>query len=574
MFNQLAILWHKFKKFKLFLGPKVWLYFIITVFFGICWFFVDLSFIYVIQIFLISLGLFEQNKTLISNFLNFTPINGVIFLCLFGFLRSILSGARYYVTGILAQEFALKNRSRIMEVALTKENYQESSAETLSLYGERIGSACNIVTNVGQLIITCMAICLYFGMGLFFSPTIFLIGVVFFILFVLPLKLIDSKIENSGKGVSETATKAYYILLLGIKNKFYLRLTDMIETELRKGLEKLQLTYKFYLTYYRYSSLKNCTPMFVGTVVIGFLTFIGVTYIHTPAIQLLSIFYVFLRLGQMIADSNAFLSEIRLHYPSFLLLVNFLDQNKETFTKKTSTARHEFNDLFKIEMQDVSFGYNSEKKIIDGLSFVVKKGDILLIKGPSGVGKSTVLALTAGILSPFNGRVLINDLSLENIKTNLPDLIGYVGPDPFIIPGTIRENLFYGNPKLHKTDDEIWEVLDLAECSAFVQHLEGSIEHYLSELTPLSTGQKQRLALARALLRNPKLYIFDEATANLDQSTESKIKDLIKRVSTESITFIISHKDTFDDISTTSLFLTQGQHSLEPGGNLLTNSRA
>jgi ABC-type bacteriocin/lantibiotic exporter with double-glycine peptidase domain len=181
------------------------------------------------------------------------------------------------------------------------------------------------------------------------------------------------------------------------------------------------------------------------------------------------------------------------------------------------------------------------------LDFQVVPGDLLLIKGPSGSGKSTLLMNLLGLVSPTEGEVLINGTPAHKVRGSLSEAIGYVGPEPYMIQGSLKENLLFGH--LHPDsvgEEQLKEALRIAELS----DLAVDLNRKFAEQTPLSTGQKQRIAIARALVRKPRVLILDEATANLDLPTESKIIQALSGYFSECLTVVISHRASFDSRAT------------------------
>ena len=198
-----------------------------------------------------------------------------------------------------------------------------------------------------------------------------------------------------------------------------------------------------------------------------------------------------------------------------------------------------------LEFRSVSFKHQTAKhKAIDGISFLVRKGETIAFVGPSGSGKTTLMKLLVGLYRPQEGRILYNEL--DETKINFNDLrkqIGFVTQDTQLFSGTIKENLMFVNPEA--TEDDLREVLSKASCDKLLVRAEKGLDTMIGEGgLKLSGGEKQRLSIARALLRNPHVLIFDEATSALDSLTEEDITKTIREVSSEGnqVTILIAHR--------------------------------
>jgi ATP-binding cassette subfamily B protein len=183
-------------------------------------------------------------------------------------------------------------------------------------------------------------------------------------------------------------------------------------------------------------------------------------------------------------------------------------------------------------------------KAIDDISFDVKVGETIAFVGPSGSGKSTLMKLLVGLYRPQEGKILYN--SLDETEIHFDDLrkqIGFVTQDTNLFSGTIRENLMFVNPAA--TEDQLDDVLKKASCTGLISRAEKGLDTMIGEGgLKLSGGEKQRISIARALLRKPHLLIFDEATSALDSITEEEITDTIRDLSSqkEQITVLIAHR--------------------------------
>ena len=203
------------------------------------------------------------------------------------------------------------------------------------------------------------------------------------------------------------------------------------------------------------------------------------------------------------------------------------------------------NNIETLAFQGVSFKHQTaSQKAIDGISFNVNVGETIAFVGPSGSGKSTLMKLLVGLYRPQEGKILYNGLDETEIHfDDLRKQIGFVTQDTNLFSGTIRENLVFVNPAA--TETELNEVLEKASCTNLVKRAENGLDTMIGEGgLKLSGGEKQRLSIARALLRKPHLLIFDEATSALDSLTEEEITETIREISSRKgqITILIAHR--------------------------------
>lgn len=193
----------------------------------------------------------------------------------------------------------------------------------------------------------------------------------------------------------------------------------------------------------------------------------------------------------------------------------------------------------------VGFQHRTAKtKAIEDIRFSAQKGDTIAFVGPSGSGKTTLVKLLVGLYRPQEGKILYNDIDSEKIDIDeLRTQIGFVTQDTQLFAGTIKENLLFVNP--HATDEEIIGVLKKSACQNLLARSDNGINTVIGEGgMKISGGEKQRLSIARALLRHPKLIVFDEATSSLDSITEEEITQTIQQVAVgkEHITVMIAHR--------------------------------
>lgn len=201
--------------------------------------------------------------------------------------------------------------------------------------------------------------------------------------------------------------------------------------------------------------------------------------------------------------------------------------------------------ITKLEFQDVNFKHQTAKhNAIEKISFDVNVGETIAFVGPSGSGKSTLVKLLVGLYKPLSGHIFYNGNPETAIDLDkLREQIGLVTQDTQLFSGTIRENLLFVAPKA--TDEECIEVLNKAACQSLLARADKGLDSVIGEGgVKVSGGEKQRLSIARALLRRPSLLVFDEATSALDSITEEEISKTVRDVSKskQHITILVAHR--------------------------------
>jgi len=198
-----------------------------------------------------------------------------------------------------------------------------------------------------------------------------------------------------------------------------------------------------------------------------------------------------------------------------------------------------------LAFEGVTFKHNSSRaNALKGISFTAVLGETIAFVGPSGAGKTTLVKLLVGLYTPQEGRIYYNGIPNDQIDFDeLRGQIGFVTQDTQLFAGSIRENLLFVNP--NATDEECLDVLNKAASQSLLARADKGLDTVIGEGgVKVSGGEKQRLSIARALLRHPRLLIFDEATSSLDSLTEEEINETIRDVSSkmDHVTILIAHR--------------------------------
>jgi len=241
-----------------------------------------------------------------------------------------------------------------------------------------------------------------------------------------------------------------------------------------------------------------------------------------------------------------------------------LDVNQEV--KDAADARPLAAGPGEVRFENVSFGYDPRRPILDGVSFTVPPGKTVAIVGPSGAGKSTIARLLFRFYDPNAGRITIDGQDLRELtQLSLRAAIGVVPQDTVLFNDSIRYNVRYGRPDA--SDAEVEEAARLARIDRFIAELPDGWDTRVGERgLKLSGGEKQRVAIARTILKQPRILLFDEATSALDSGTEQEIQASLDQVSVDRTTLVIAHRLS-TVVGADEIVVLDGGHIAERGGH-------
>lgn len=257
------------------------------------------------------------------------------------------------------------------------------------------------------------------------------------------------------------------------------------------------------------------------------------------------------------ADLVVYILYINIFLQPIEKLVNFTEQyqkglsgfdrflevmNTNPDVKDKKDAKELKNPNGDIVFKDVSFGYDNENTILEGINMVIEAGKTVAIVGPSGSGKTTFCNIIPRFYEINKGEVTISDENIQNLKlVSLRQNIGTVQQDVYIFGGTIKDNIAYGD--VSATDEQIIKAAKQANAHEFIMGLENGYNTYVGERgIKLSGGQKQRISIARVFLKNPPILILDEATSALDNESEKYIQKSLDELSKNRTSIVIAHR--------------------------------
>lgn len=304
--------------------------------------------------------------------------------------------------------------------------------------------------------------------------------------------------------------------------------------------------YKYWSKYIKLSFLKN-----LPSAMLNFLFFSGIAllviilyYIYQDRflfiIPLIGTFvFSALKVLPRLSNISTQYMSIMDNWPNLEIIYRFL---KDSRYHNIRNGKRSFDVLTSdIVFNNVGFSYDPDQKLIESINLTIKRNKVTALVGHSGSGKSTIVSLLLRYYDITKGSILINgyDLREYNLESILYK-VGYVSQDTFIYNTTIRENISFGGKY---SDDQIIESAKKANIHSYIISLPEGYDSIVGDQgLKLSGGEKQRIAIARALVRNPEILVLDEATSNLDNESEAIVQESINRVSENITTFIVAHR--------------------------------
>ena len=401
-----------------------------------------------------------------------------------------------------------------------------------------IASFVNVlfVSLIGFIFVAVYAIHIYWGIAVAFLVTVPIIAGLSFALskkIKKIQKVIVSETTMLAGSTTESLRNIELVKSLGLADQEIGRLNTTTDKILKLELKKLRYLRSL-------SFIQGTVINFVRTSILFFLMYLlfvkTITFGEFFSLYIYS-FYIF---GPL-QDIGTLIGTYREAEASLVNFEKLLSSAPETEPENP----HALGPVTKLSFNNVSFKYASASDYaLESISYDVSRGETVAFVGPSGSGKSSLVKLLVGLYTPTSGEVLYNDVSHDElIKQELRTQIGFVTQETQLFAGTIRDNLRFVYP--NATDEQCLSALEKAQCKTLLVRGKQGLDTIIGEGgMKLSGGEKQRLSIARSLLREPNILVFDEATSSLDSLTEEEITKTIRDVSHVSshITILIAHR--------------------------------
>jgi len=457
-----------------------------------------------------------------------------IVLFIFGYLKNKVKNE--YERNLKDQLFARIFSAQWPYLLKQKQGYLET------IFNVDIIRTAATIETLSSIIITITGLLMYFLVAVNISQAVTAMTMVFtftgFFVFKPLISLVRSVSQKSIKvqketihHISESAT--------GIKLIKILRAEEPVVAISRlfsKEYEKLQN---------KAAILQQLSTVFIKPLSVIFVSFILMfAYYYTSynVGVLIAIVYLVQQMFSYVQNLQTSAHTLNDRVPYIRAVLDYKKEIDEAQEKFNQAKGRPFVFSESISFHNVVFSYTSHRKILDGVSFAIPKGTTAGFIGESGAGKTTVFDLITHLFQPESGEILIDSIDIKEIKLgDLRNAIGYVSQDLFLLSGSIADNIrFYD---LSITDEQIIDAAKKAHILDFVETLPEKFNTLVGERgVELSVGQRQRIIIARALVRNPQILLLDEATSALDNESESYIRETIARLKGKTTILIIAHR--------------------------------
>ncbi len=492
----------------------------------------------------------DESKNILNNAVDFLTNNAsnfnLFFICLIGLyvLQAIIQFLRGYIISLISKKIDLRLMipyyDHIIDLPMSAVSTRKTG-EYLSRFSdadavrEAISGATLTLILDSLMVIAC-------GIILFLENAIlFYISFIVIFLYAVIILFYKKPLANINRGVMENNARVQSFLKESIDGIETVKANNIENVVKNKNSSKFNrfigAVFKNNIISTSQDSICDLIEL-VGTIIILWVGFGMVLANHVTIGSLITFYALLAYFTQPIKN----LISLQPMMQTAIIAAERLNDILDIPVENKNTKKNLDISLESISFSNVDFRYGNHELVLKNISLDIKKGEKIAIVGESGCGKTTLAKLLLKFYEPENGKISIDGSDLSLVSTDkIRNIVSYIDQNTFLFSDTVKNNLILGCDEI--TDQEIVNACKAAKADVFIQNLPIGYDTFLDENGKnLSGGQRQRLDIARALLRKPKLIIFDEATSNLDTITESAIKDTIFNLNKEITCIIIAHR--------------------------------
>ena len=462
-------------------------------------------------------------------------------------ISALITICNSYLISKLSSSFAKELRSKVVKKVMSFSNEEFESLSASSL----ITRTTNDIQQIQTLIVMLMRVVVYapiIGIGAFLkvkdSSMAWVIGVALVAILTVILVLFFVAVPNFKK-VQELLDRVNLVsreILTGLPVIRAFATEKYEEKRFDKANKDLT---KVNLFVNKVMSVMMPTMMFIMNAICILIIWVGADRIDNATIQIGDLMAL-IQYSMQIIMAFLMISMVSIMMPRALVSIKRIAEvlNKEiTIKDPIKPKKFDKSVKGKVEFRDVYFRYpDAEEDVLRNINFVVEKGQTIAFIGSTGSGKSTLINLVARFFDVTGGKILVDDCDIKDVRIkDLREKIGFVPQKGVLFSGTIASNLKLGNEKL--SDIEMKRVAEISQSLEFIDKKEEKFNSSISQGgTNVSGGQKQRLAIARAIAKNPEIYIFDDSFSALDFKTDAKLRKALKEYTKDSTILIVAQR--------------------------------
>ncbi|EAL1942130.1 ABC transporter ATP-binding protein [Campylobacter coli] len=492
---------------------------------------------------------FDRNKYLISlkEYLNIPVFEIIVYfgvgLIVFYVFRALLNAYYFHLLARFSKgryhAIAYKVFSKFLNINYEKFTQKNQSEILKSITGE-VYNLSTMISSFLLLMSEIFVVLLLYALMLLINYKITLFLSIFMVLnaFIL-VKILSPIIKKAGVRREEAMKNFFEILNTNLNNFKFIKLKTKEDGVLSLFKAQSEAFSKANITNESVAAVPRIYLEGIGFCVLVFIVVFLVFKNQSDISGILATISIFvLALYRLMPSANRIITSYHdlLYYRSSLdIIYQILKQKEESLGEEKIDFDKE------LRLENLSFGYKDKKNLFTCLNLSIKKGEKIAFIGESGCGKSTLVDIIIGLLSPREGRVLVdkNELNMKNVK-NYRQKIGYIPQNIYLFNDSIAKNISFGD---EVDEEKLQRVIKQANLEHFVKNLPQGVQTKVGDGgSNLSGGQKQRIAIARALYLDPEILVLDEATSALDTESEARIMDEIYKISKDKTMIIIAHR--------------------------------
>ncbi|MBN1271423.1 MAG: ABC transporter ATP-binding protein [Candidatus Aminicenantes bacterium] len=380
------------------------------------------------------------------------------------------------------------------------------------------------------------------------------------IFFFILLRSKNNAVTETGKSIHYQTQKLYSAIiehLSGLK----LAKSNIAEEKHIKHFNKINSEIE--KKYIRFTQIKSNSRMIIqigAGIFLCLFVYTSQNYFHLSITEIFLLIIIISRLFPRFSLIQQSIHQIMNMLPAYSSVINLLKESVDEKEIRLKQSHKKIEFKRSLEFRNIYFKYKNQKSSfsLNNINFTIPFKRTTAIIGESGSGKTTIADLIIGLIIPQKGNILIDGIILNaNHLREWRRLIGYVPQDNFLFHDTIRNNLIWANQ--HATDEDIWHSLEIMEAAKFIKNLPHGLDTSIGDRgVRISVGERQRIILARTLIKNPKLLILDEATSAIDPKNEKYIFNALARLHGKLTIILISHKSSVIETADNIIHMNKG----------------